>query len=102
VLVSLRRIARVLRLALLCLTLAWSSAPAPAASTTDAIALIVGAQRTAAEHAQAEPTDRATPVRELATRTSPGESRPLASRFTAPRAWSLPRRLYVEHRSLLC
>lgn len=102
-LVSFRRIARVLRLALLCLTLTWSSAPAPSASATDAIALIVDAHRTAAERAQeAEPSARTTHVRELATRTSQGESEPLASRFTAPCAWSLPRRLYVEHRALLC
>jgi hypothetical protein len=102
VLVSFRRIARVLRLALVCFTLAWSSAPAPAASTADAIALIVGAHQAAAPRVQAEPSDRATSVRELATRASRGDSEPRTSRLTAPRAWSLPRRLYVEHQSLLC
>lgn len=98
---SFRRIVRVLRLALLCLTLAWSSAPAAAAPATDAIALIVGAHRTAAERAQAAPSDRATDVRELVARVSQGEREPLASRSTAPSAWSPSRRLYIELRSLL-
>jgi hypothetical protein len=102
VLVFFRRVARVLRLALLCLTLAWSSAPAAAAPAQDAIALFVGARRTAAERALAEPSGRATHVRELAEHAFQGESEPRASRFTAPRAWSLPHRLYIEHRSLLC
>jgi hypothetical protein len=102
VLVSFRRIVRALRLALVCFILTWSSAPAPAASAADAIALIVGAQQMAAPRAQAEPSDRTARAPALAPSASQGESEPLASRITAPRAWSLPRRLYVEHRSLLC
>jgi hypothetical protein len=102
VLASLRRLARALRLALLCITLAWSSAPAPAASATDAVALIFGADWTVAEHTRAEGSDRTAPARELATGAARGEGEPIARRFTAARAWSRPRRLYVEHRALLC
>jgi hypothetical protein len=101
VLAPLRRVARFVRLALVCLALVWSSAPAAATPITDAIALVALDCAAAAEGAR--PTarsDRAERAPEPAACISAGE--PVTGRIGAARALSPPRRLYLEHRALLC
>jgi hypothetical protein len=100
VLAPLRRIARFVRLALVCLALVWSSAPAAATPITDVVALVTVSREAAAEYAVAEPSDRGARAPESAARLSAAE--PFTGRITESRAPSPPRRLYLDHRALLC
>jgi hypothetical protein len=99
---SLRRVARFLRLALVCLALVWSNAPAAATPITDTVALIAVGRDAVAERARrAEPSDRAArAAADPVARVSAGEH--FAGRIRASRVPSPPRCLYLEHRALLC
>jgi hypothetical protein len=97
----LRHVARFVRLALVCLALVWSSAPATATSITDVIALVAVNREAVGESARlAEPSHCVARAAEPAARVAAGE--PVTTHRRAARAPSLPRRLYLEHRALLC
>jgi hypothetical protein len=107
VLAPLRRIARFVRLALVCLTLVWSSAPAAAAPLTDGIALVadVRAWTTARATATAHPTAaRSVRAESAVGRAAPrDEASPSAEWISPDEPARRPRRrLYLEHRSILC
>lgn len=95
---SLRRALRLLRLALVCLALVWSSAPAAAAPITDTIAWVAVA-RAAAPPARA-PAMPAAPARAPVPHIA--ACAPLGQKITATHAPPPPRRLYLEHCALLC
>jgi hypothetical protein len=99
VLARLRHLARFFRLALVCLTLAWTSAPAASAPVADTIAL-VALTPAAAKRPPADPADRATQAPKQASHEHGGQ--PLPNRPAPLRGPGAPRRLYLEHRALLC
>ncbi|APR84967.1 Hypothetical protein A7982_10316 [Minicystis rosea] len=97
-----RRLLRYLRLALVCLTLVWSTAPASAAPITDTIVLVAGAAP--------PPANRAAPQPRLALRTTAAPRATTAPAVLAPAAGFTPktasrprppRRLYIEQCALL-
>jgi len=101
VLAPLRHVARFLRLALVCLALVWSSAPAAAAPITDAVTLVAVSREALAEKAGPAAPSKAAGHAPAAAARVPGRER-LAARLRAARAPGPPRRLYLEHRALLC
>ncbi|MFT3775033.1 MAG: hypothetical protein QM820_57530 [Minicystis sp.] len=97
---ALRRVLRHLRLALVCLTLVWSSAPASAAPITDAIVLVAAAH--------APPAEAAAPRPRVRVERAPESVAPIAEGTYSvgpvreardPRP---ARRIYIEQRALLC
>jgi hypothetical protein len=103
VLAPVRRFVRFLRLTLVCLTLVWSAAPAAAAPITDGIALVAEARVRAvtASHPTAAPTAR--PAKTPGEAMGDRDGSPPIEGIPADRPESRPtRRLYLEHRSILC
>ena len=100
-LAPLRRVARFFRLALVCLALIWSSAPAAATPITDAVALIaVGREAVAGRVRPAAPSNRAARAPEPAAPIFADE--PCTGNLGAAGAPSPRRLLYLENRALLC
>ena len=95
----LHRVVRLLRLALVCLALVWSSAPAATAPITDTIVLVAVTRDPPAQ--RAPPADRVAPTPEEPAAQAADDA-PAAGPITGARPPSRPRRLYLEQRALLC
>lgn len=92
---GLRRVLRLLRLALVVLALAWTTAPAASAQVTDAIVLVVAAAQRPLP--SAGPAVPARPARRASARVRVEVRAPRAAAHRPP-----ARRLFLELRVLLC